>query len=222
MTPICMRGAGIDGNRYRGYPQTTTLWTALSQVAQRIGLLLPDTTQIGIVRVSHDTHKVKAPLKRGVNSLIVTAWSGDVVVDVNPLGRWLLEVAARIGLGGRTAFGLGRIMVRDEPIAMDVPATSPEPWEIVIDQAAQKFGTRMGLSNDEACTVLSGLVDCATFERKTLNGHEVWRAGSVLLVAQPTALRTLRVVDVIFENDQTTDSPERADVIEELWRQNAA
>lgn len=222
VTPICMRGAGIDGNRYRGYPQTPTLWTALSQVAQRIGLLLPDPTRIGIVRVSHDTHKVKAPLKRGANNLIVTAWSGDVVVDVNPLGRWLLEVAARIGLGGRTAFGLGRIMVRDEPAVRDVLAPSPEPWEVVIDQAAQKFGTYMGVSNDEACAVLSGLVDCATFERETSSGYEVWRAGSVLLMAQPTTLRTLRVVDVMFENDSTTNSPEKANVIEELWRQNAA
>ena len=113
-------------------------------------------------------------------------------------------------------------MVRDEPAVRDVLAPSPEPWEVVIDQAAQKFGTYMGLSNDEACAVLSGLVDCATFERETSSGYEVWRAGSVLLMAQPTTLRTLRVVDVMFENDSTTNSPEKANVIEELWRQNAA
>lgn len=223
VTPICMRGAGIDGNRYRGYPQTTTLWTALSQVAQRIGLTLPDATQVGIVRVSHDTHTVKVPLKRGKNNLIVTAWSGDVVVDVNPLGRWLLEVAARIGFGGRTAFGFGRIAVRDEVAVTSAPVPSPAPWEVVVDQAARKFGARMGINDDEARVVLFSLVEAATFERETVSGYEVWRAGDVLLVVQPTTLRILRVIDVIFETKATmAPSAEKVGVVEELWKRHAA
>lgn len=38
-------------------------------------------------------------------------WTGHLVVDTNAVGHWLLEVAARIGLGGRVALGFGRVRV---------------------------------------------------------------------------------------------------------------
>jgi hypothetical protein len=42
----------------------------------------------------------------------VRGWSGSVVVETNAVGRWLLECAGRgLGLGGRTAFGFGRVRV---------------------------------------------------------------------------------------------------------------
>jgi hypothetical protein len=38
-------------------------------------------------------------------------WVGHVVVETNAVGHWLLELAARIGLGGRVALGFGRVRV---------------------------------------------------------------------------------------------------------------
>lgn len=206
--PVCMR---VDGGRPRSYPQTPGLWTALRNVAERIGLAIEDPTTIGVMRVSHATEPVRRVLNEK-REFVATGWSGDVVVDVNPLGRWLLEVGARIGLGGRTAYGLGRVEVREEPASVDVPAPAPEPWEIVVDQAAGKFAERMAIALDEARVALLGMIERATYERETTSGCEVWRAGDVLLVAQPTTLRTLRIVDVIL--------PEPP--VQELWRQHAA
>ena len=38
-------------------------------------------------------------------------WTGHVIVTTNAVGHWLLKCAEVIGLGGRTAFGFGRIKV---------------------------------------------------------------------------------------------------------------
>lgn len=40
-------------------------------------------------------------------------WTGHVIVETNAIGHWLLEVAARIGLGGRVALGFGRVRVSE-------------------------------------------------------------------------------------------------------------
>jgi hypothetical protein len=45
----------------------------------------------------------------------VSGWEGHCVVEANAPARWLLEVAARTGFGGRTAFGFGRIRVSEVP-----------------------------------------------------------------------------------------------------------
>lgn len=44
---------------------------------------------------------------------LVRGWEGSVIVEVNAVARWLLEVASRVGLGGRTAFGCGRIRITE-------------------------------------------------------------------------------------------------------------
>lgn len=216
ITPVCMRSLGSHGRSYRSYPQTPTIWSALASVADRIGLVLPDPTTIGVVRVSHATAPVSASLNRA-RGIRAVGWEGDVVLDVNPLGRWLVEVAARIGLGGRTAYGFGRVVVRDEPAQKDTPVPSLAPWEVVVEQAAEKFGRRMGIGIDEARAGVAALVEQATFERFGSNGYEVWRAGDVLLVAQPTTMRLLRVVDVVDDTPAADEHP-----IADLWREHAA
>lgn len=45
----------------------------------------------------------------------VRGWEGHVVLEVNAVARWLLEVAARMGFGGRTALGCGRIRITEVP-----------------------------------------------------------------------------------------------------------
>lgn len=196
ITPVCMRGRGAPGRV--SCPHTPTIWTALGMVAERIGLRVDDPSRIGVVRVSHATEPVTVTLNPTRN-VYTTSWEGDVVLEVNPLARWLLEVASRIGLGGRTAYGLGRIAVRDEPAIREEAPASPAPWEVVIDPAAEKFAARMGCSADEARHAIADMVARASYERSAPNGAEVWRAGDVLLVAEPTTLRQLRVVDVVFE-----------------------
>lgn len=208
LTPVSMRTRG--GKALRAVPQTCTLWTALTVVAKQIGLALPDPTAIGIVRVSHATESVTMTLnqKRG---LVATGWSGDVVLDVNPLGRWLLDVATRIGLGGRTAYGLGRITVRDEAVYDDYATTpSPEPWEVVFDGAAEKFAARVDMDLDEAKHALAALAAQATYYGERPNGHEAWRAGDLTLIVQPTTLRTLRVIDVRFDGEPPQHIEEHA------------
>lgn len=59
--------------------------------------------------VEHDAHK--ATVEVGAKYGTVVGWEGSCVVEVNAPARWLLECAARVGLGGRTAFGFGRIRV---------------------------------------------------------------------------------------------------------------
>ena len=216
ITPVTIRSMG-KANKCASFPSSVQLWTALTNVATRIGLTLPDPTAIGVVRVSHDTEPVTC-LLNAVKGSTAHGWAGGVVLDVNPLARWLLDVAARIGLGGRTAFGLGRIAVRDVVVESSAPLPVPEPWEIVVDGAAEKMAARMRTSLDEARTMLKALAEQAVFEETCANGTETWRAGDVLLIVQPTTLRTLRIVDVVFE----AGSESGTNVIDELWRNHAA
>jgi len=61
--------------------------------------------------VSQDTHPETIPF--GGKYGPVRGWSGSLVLEVNAVSRWLLEAAARIGFGGRTAFGCGRVIITD-------------------------------------------------------------------------------------------------------------
>jgi len=43
----------------------------------------------------------------------VSGWVGYVILDCNAPAYWLLKAAETLGLGGRTAFGFGRIKVTE-------------------------------------------------------------------------------------------------------------
>src|SRR5690606_22108695 len=43
----------------------------------------------------------------------MTGWSGTIVLKANPVAHWLLKAAEMVGLGGRVAYGFGRITVRE-------------------------------------------------------------------------------------------------------------
>jgi hypothetical protein len=60
--------------------------------------------------VERHTEPVHVPL--GGKFGRVSGWQGHVIVEVNAVAHWLLVACERgIGLGGRTAFGFGRIRV---------------------------------------------------------------------------------------------------------------
>lgn len=46
------------------------------------------------------------------HGMVGASW-GSLVVECNATGRWLLDCAALVGLGGKTAFGFGRVRVED-------------------------------------------------------------------------------------------------------------
>lgn len=60
-----------------------------------------------------ETHTEPAYVPFGGKYEPVKGFQGHVIVEVNAVARWLLEVAARMGLGGRTAFGCGRIRITE-------------------------------------------------------------------------------------------------------------
>lgn len=44
---------------------------------------------------------------------VIRGWTGTVTLECAPLTAWLLACAVALGLGGRTAFGFGRIAMED-------------------------------------------------------------------------------------------------------------
>ena len=200
ITPVTIRATGAAG-KFASFPSSVQIWTALTNVATRIGLTLADPTAVGVVRVSHDTEPVTCLLNQAKGSF-TRGWAGDVVLDVNPLARWLLDVAARVGFGGRTAFGFGRIAVRDEVIDDGAPLPAPVPWEVVVDGVAEKMAARMSVSLDEARAMVAELAERATFDGPRANGLEAWRADDAVLIVQPTTLRALRVIDLAFDEPE--------------------
>lgn len=68
-----------------------------------------DTSDARLVLRERDTQP--EGVETGGKYGTVRGWVGSVDLEVNAVARWLLEVAALVGLGGRTAFGFGRIRV---------------------------------------------------------------------------------------------------------------
>jgi hypothetical protein len=92
-------------------PTSESLRSTLSvNLARRLGLEI-DPATLPLEIVEHDTRPERVPI--GGTFGVVPGWSGRVVVDTNAVGRWLLECAARIGLGGSVALGFGRVRVSD-------------------------------------------------------------------------------------------------------------
>lgn len=61
--------------------------------------------------IEHDARKVVVQV--GAKYGAVIGWEGSCILEVNAVARWLLECAARTSLGGRGAFGFGRVRVSD-------------------------------------------------------------------------------------------------------------
>ena len=83
----------------------------LTEFPERLGVehLEKDMVRIEMVENSTNVSHVRLGAKYG----LVRGWTGSCVLEVNAPARWLLECAARVGLGGRTAFGFGRVRVTE-------------------------------------------------------------------------------------------------------------
>lgn len=97
----------VDGRtRAITTPTVQTILGACADVAQRLGLT---TGRLHVAEVACDTVPERVTLGGHMGS--VPGWVGRVTVVCNAPAAWLLACARHAGLGGRVAFGMGRVRV---------------------------------------------------------------------------------------------------------------
>ena len=101
----------VDGrSRAITTPTVETILGALGDVSQRLGL------SVGRMHVaSVETQTVAERVTLGGHMGSVPGWVGRIVVECNAPAAWLLLCARHAGLGGRVAFGMGRVRVEVKP-----------------------------------------------------------------------------------------------------------
>lgn len=110
VTPVLVRNNNSYTNTAKTHtaPTTGNLHSTLTAwLPRRIGLTL-DAETVRLELVDRDTFPEHVPVGKVGGT---RGWLGSCVVEVNAPGLWLLRVAECIGLGGRCAFGFGRIRV---------------------------------------------------------------------------------------------------------------
>lgn len=109
ITPVCMRTD--HSKRTHLYPTAGNLHSTLATwLPRRLGLTIPgEDVCLEIVERQTQPDRVPTGGKYGVT----VGWTGHVVLEVNSVAAWLFRCAETLGLGGRTAFGFGRIKVSD-------------------------------------------------------------------------------------------------------------
>lgn len=109
ITPVCMRTD--HSKRTHLYPTQGNLHSTLSAwLPRRLGLDIPEE-DVRLELVERQTQPDRVPT--GGKYGVTVGWTGHVVLEVNAVAAWLFRCAETIGLGGRTAFGFGRIKVSD-------------------------------------------------------------------------------------------------------------
>jgi hypothetical protein len=108
ITPVCVRN---DGEMTYTKPTAVNFVSSLARhLAPRLGL----DVQIEGLRVEIiESNTEPATVQLGGKYGAIRGWTGGVVLEVNAAAAWLIRCAALIGLGGRVAFGFGRIIVRE-------------------------------------------------------------------------------------------------------------
>lgn len=104
MTPVSHL---VDGRTRPIYaPTVQTITGALGDVAQRLGV---SVGRIHVAAVECATVPDRVTLGGHMGS--VPGWVGRITVVCNAPAAWLLACARHTGLGGRVAFGMGRVRV---------------------------------------------------------------------------------------------------------------
>jgi hypothetical protein len=111
ITPVVIQANGRTEPRQ--IPSKTGFLSCLAyNLLPRIGVEV-SSEELVLEVVSHDTRveRIRIGGKHGT----VTGWLGSVVVDTNAVGEFLLRCAAHgLGLGGRVAYGFGRVVVSSD------------------------------------------------------------------------------------------------------------
>lgn len=108
ITPVLVR-ADTD-SMYTAPTAANLLSTISAWLPRRIGLQL-DGADVALDMVYSDTQPETVPTGGKFGN--TRGWTGHVIVETNAVGHWLLEVGARIGVGGRVALGMGRVRVSE-------------------------------------------------------------------------------------------------------------
>jgi hypothetical protein len=92
-------------------PSVDTMQRCAGDLLQRLGL---STGRMHIASVVCETTSERVDIGGHVRGIV--GWVGRVVVECNAPAAWALSLARDAGLGGRTAYGLGRVRVSAERI----------------------------------------------------------------------------------------------------------
>lgn len=109
ITPVTMSKDGHSRPEVRPCKASIERSISGNMFAGRLGVSDPDVVRAEIVKIRTEPSHVQLGGKFGT----VPGWLGDVEMEVNAPGLWLLRVAEKVGLGSRVAFGFGRIVVEE-------------------------------------------------------------------------------------------------------------
>mgnify|MGYP006921365049 CR=1 FL=1 len=113
-----------DERRTRTAPDAASLSSALATtLLARLGWPPRSAGVVPVTVVSADTRPAAVPLREvgygGAGKVpkiggdgFMRGWEGSLVVETSAMGAWLFELAKCVGLGGRVAYGFGRVDVR--------------------------------------------------------------------------------------------------------------
>lgn len=195
ITPVVTRS---DGGPARERPSASSLWNALTSALPARLQVAIDRRRVKLRVLAGHTEPASVDLGGKIaEGGVVRGWIGDVVLEVSPVARWLLECAARIGLGGRTAFGFGRIVVTEMPAAPAEPAPPPEREDLIAPGVAARASAIWGVESGAAMDRLMKAIAAATFLSGADGGAEIWEADGLRLVCVPWLGDQVRVVDVL-------------------------
>lgn len=109
ITPVSTRNDG--GRNTHIAPTSDNIKnTLVRHMSPRLNLDIPQENVL-VRMLKRSTEYEQIPLGGKFGTLY--GWSGTVDLEVNAIARWLLEIGAVIGLGGRTSLGFGCIRVSE-------------------------------------------------------------------------------------------------------------
>jgi hypothetical protein len=202
-TPVVIRHAGAEAlgrndakQVYLVPVQHALVSTLCNALAERLGIEV-SPADVALKILATETEPASTVVGHLNGHGVVRGWTGRVVMDVSPLGRWLLDCAERLGLGGRTAFGFGRVrvgsMALDAPPLGDPYPAGGRPEDRVGPHALRAWTALTGRLVEHAVADVEALRAGARFERIADNGVWCWRNGNVLLFVDRGALGEERV-----------------------------
>lgn len=176
VTPVSVQKSAMGGKSSYARPTTRSMHSALLSVARRLGIhIAPADVVLRILRREVTSTGINMGGKLNAHG-VVYGWTGKVAVELNPAGRWLADVAALIGIGGKTAMGFGRVRMRE--MVVQRPGPPPLPTDLsmagVADQAIVSYRERIdpNASVVRAIDVIADMLDRAEFVGMVEGGPE--------------------------------------------------